>query len=90
MKKMMLLLAIFGMLFVGGLTAAYAQNEDTTAVETLDEPKDTVSIDDMDPVFYDAEATETESSGSGMTYVIIGGVIVVAAGAFFFLRKKKK
>ncbi len=85
MKKS-IMLALMGLMFMGGMTA-YAQGEDTTQVAT-DEPKDTISIDQMDPVYYEDEATE-ESSNT-MTYAIIGGVVVIGAGAFFFLRKKKK
>ncbi len=84
MKKS-LMLALVGLMFVGGMTKSYAQ-EDSAAV--AEEPKDTISIDTMDPVYYEEEATN-ESSNT-MTYAIVGGVVVIGGAAFFFMRKKKK
>jgi len=86
MKKF-ILFALLGMLFIGGPSIVYAQGQDSTEV-AVDEPKDTISIDNMDPVYYEEEATPESSNTT--TYAIIGGVIVIGAGAFFFLRKKKK
>jgi len=79
--------ALLGMLFIGAPTVIFAQGEDSTEV-SLEAPTDTISIDNMDPVYYEDE--ETEEPSNGMTYAIIGGVVVVAGAAFFFLRKKKK
>ena len=85
MKKL-IFFALLGMLLIGGTVATYAQGQDSTEVAT-DEPKDTISIDNMDPVYYEDEAPEASNT---TTYAIIGGVVVIAAGAFIYLRKKKK
>ncbi len=83
MKKMMVL-ALFGLLFIGGMTKSYAQGDSATIAE---EPKDTISIDNMDPKFYEEEAPK-ESSNT-MTYAIIGGIVVIGGAAYFFMKKKK-
>lgn len=80
------MLALLGLLFIGGPSAVFAQGEDTTEV-SLDAPKDTISIDKMDPVYYEEE-TAKESSNT-LTYAIIGG-IVIAGAAYYFIQKKKK
>lgn len=79
--------ALLGMLFIGAPTVVFAQGEDSTEV-SLEAPQDTISIDNMDPVYYEDE--ETEEPSNGMTYAIIGGVVVIAGAAFFFMRKKRK
>lgn len=86
MKKL-IVFALLGMLFLGAPAFVMAQGEDSTEV-SLDAPKDTISIDNMDPVYYEDE--ETTESSNGMTYAIIGGIVVVGGAAFFFMRKKKK
>ena len=83
MKKVMML-AIIGLMFMGGMNV-YAQEDSAKIAE---EPKDTISIDNMDPVFYEEEATK-ESSNTTM-YAVIGGIVVVGGAAFYFMRKKKK
>ena len=71
MKKLLLILAFFGVLLFGGLNVVMAQ-EAEKAQDDLFEMEDTLSIDDMDPVFYEAE----EGSGSGMsTTLYIVGII---------------
>lgn len=82
MKKS-IMLALLGLMLFGGMT--YAQKDSATVAE---EPKDTISIDNMDPKFYEEEAPK-ESSNATM-YAIIGGVIVVGGAAFYFIKKKKK
>ena len=84
MKKS-LMLALVGLMFVGGMAKSYAQEDSAKVAE---EPKDTISIDSMDPVYYEEEATK-ESSNT-MTYAIVGGIIIIGGAAFFFMRKKKK
>ena len=84
MKKS-LMLALVGLMFVGGMAKSYAQEDSAKVAE---EPKDTISIDSMDPVYYEEEATK-ESSNT-MTYAIVGGIVVVGGAAFFYMRKKKK
>ena len=86
MKKFFLL-ALLGTMFLGSPVLTYAQGEDSVEV-ALEEPTDTISIDNMEPVFYEEES-EGETCNT-LPYAIGGGVLVVAAGAFFFLRKKKK
>jgi LPXTG-motif cell wall-anchored protein len=86
MKKF-ILIALLGLLFIGTPTMIFAQGEDSTEV-SLDEPKDTISIDNMDPKYYEEEAPAEKSNTA--TYAIIGGVVVVAGVAYFLIRKKKK
>lgn len=86
MKKF-ILFALLGMLFIGGPSAVFAQGDDSTEV-SLDEPKDTISIDNMDPTFYEEEAPEEKSNAT--TYALIGGFVVVAGAAYYFIQKKKK
>lgn len=86
MKKF-ILIALLGLLFIGAPTMIFAQGEDSTEV-SLDEPKDTISIDNMDPKFYEEEAPAEKSNTT--TYAIIGGVVVVAGVAYFLIRNKKK
>lgn len=84
MRKL-IALALFGLMFMSGMTKSYAQQDSAKIAE---EPKDTISIDNMDPKFYEEEAPK-ESSNMTM-YAVIGGIVVVAGGAFYFIRKKKK
>ena len=86
MKKE-IMFALLGMLFIGGPSAIYAQGEDSVDV-VIEEPTDTISIDNMDPVYYEDEATEKPSNG--VTYAIIGGILVIGGAAFYFIQKKKK
>lgn len=82
MKKVVLMFSIIGMLLFGSLSVI-AQDENS-------ERKDTISIDNADPVFYDAEEEDdAKSSGTGTILAIAGGVVVLGAGAFFLLKKKK-
>jgi LPXTG-motif cell wall-anchored protein len=83
--KRLIMLALVSLMFVGGMTKSYAQDDSAKVAE---QPKDTISIDTMDPVYYEEETTK-ESSNT-MTYVFIGGIVVVAGAAFYFIRKKKK
>ncbi|MHA7112301.1 LPXTG cell wall anchor domain-containing protein [Sunxiuqinia elliptica] len=84
MKKLMLILALFGMLAVGALQPVAAQEQE----EDLFEMEDTLSIDDMDPVFYEAE--QESGSSSTTTVLIIAAIVVVGAGVYFVAKKKKK
>ena len=78
--------ALLGLLFIGGPSAVFAQGEDSTDV-SLDAPKDTISIDKMDPVYYEEEAPK-ESSNT-LTYALVGGIIILGGAAFYFMKKKK-
>jgi len=80
-----LMLALVGLMFIGGMAKSYAQQDSAKVAE---EPKDTISIDSMDPVYYEEEATK-ESSNT-MMYAVIGGIVVIGGAAFFYIRKKKK
>ena len=82
MKKSMML-ALLGLMFMGGKTA-FAQEDSATIAE---EPKDTISIDNMDPVYYEEE--ETKESSNAMTYAIVGGIVIIGGAAYFFMKKKK-
>ncbi|MGQ7867858.1 LPXTG cell wall anchor domain-containing protein [Sunxiuqinia sp. sy24] len=84
MKRLLLILALFGMMAVGAFSPVVAQAQE----EDLFEMEDTLSIDDMDPVFYEAEE---ETSGSNTTAIVgIAAVIVLGAGVYFVIKKKKK
>ena len=85
MKKF-ILFALLGLLFIAGPSAVFAQGDDSTEV-SLDEPKDTISIDNMDPTFYEEEAPAESSKTT--TYALIGGIIVIAGAAYYFMKKKK-
>lgn len=78
------MLALVGLMFVGGMTKSFAQEDSATIAE---EPKDTISIDNMDPVFYEEE--EPAKSSNTTTYAIIGGIVVIGGAAFYFMKKKK-
>jgi LPXTG-motif cell wall-anchored protein len=84
MKKMMML-ALMSLMIAGGMTKAYAQED---SAQVAEEPKDTISIDNMDPTFYEDEAEEPSSNGT--TYAIIGAIVVIGGAAFYFIKKKKK
>ncbi|WP_423129908.1 LPXTG cell wall anchor domain-containing protein [Gaoshiqia sp. Z1-71] len=81
MKKLMIILAMTVFLAFGNVDTAVAQQED------LFEMEDTLSIDDMDPVFYEAEQG-AENSKSTVIIVIV--VVAVAGGAAYYVIKKKK
>ena len=83
------MLALLAMLFIGGSVAVYAQGEDSTDV-TTDVPKDTISIDNSAPKFYDEPTAQEATQNNNLTYIIVGGIVVVAGAAFFFMKKKKK
>lgn len=80
-----IVMALMGLMFMFVMKASFAQ-QDSTAV--FEEPQDTISIDKMDPVFYEDEAAEESSNGT--TYAIIGGIVVIGGAAFYFMTKKKK
>ena len=84
MKKS-LMLALVGLMFAGGMTKSFAQEDTATISEGL---TDTISIDSMEPIYYEDE--ETKESSNTTTYAIIGGVVVIGGAAFFIMRKKKK
>jgi LPXTG-motif cell wall-anchored protein len=87
MKKLLLILAFFGFLLIGGFNAAMAQEQEQAQEDDLFEMEDTLSIDDMDPVFYEAE--EGSGSNTTATIFIIGAIIVVGGGVYYFTKKKK-
>jgi len=86
MKKF-ILIALLGLLFIGAPTMIFAQGEDSVEV-SLDEPKDTISIDNMDPTFYEEEAPEESSSTA--TYAIIAAIVVIGGVAWYLMKNKKK
>ena len=84
MKRIFLFMVLLGSMTLAGMTAGYAQED-----ELFDDKKDTISIDDMDPVFFEAEAEEKAESGSSTTIVVIvAGVVVILGGAYFFMKKR--
>ncbi|MEL7588852.1 MAG: LPXTG cell wall anchor domain-containing protein [Prolixibacteraceae bacterium] len=83
MKKLMMILAMLGFLAFGNVDPVVAQEEDVLEME-----KDTLSIDDMDPVFYEGEQ-ESASDNSTLVIIVIV-VVVVGGGAYYYTRRKKK
>jgi len=85
MKRTILMISMSGMLFLSGLSVAFAQNMPSAK-------KDSVNADKAaKPVFYNAAAEEeAPKSDSGMNYALIGGAVVVIGAAGYFLMKKKK
>ena len=86
MKKF-ILIALLGLFFFAVPAVIFAQGEDSTEV-SLDEPKDTISIDDMDPTFYEEEAPAEKSNT--ITYAIIAGIVVIGGVAYYMMKSKKK
>jgi len=95
MKRLVIIFTVFCMFFLAETDLVKAIPQDTIQDPAEEEliVQDSVSIDDMDPVFYTAieEEMEPEKSGnvSWIVYVVIG-VIVVGGGFFFFRRSKSK
>ncbi len=86
MKKSILVLSLFIILSLGGLSIAIAQDQPKGQ-------KDTVNMDtNAKPEYYYAvEDEKTGKKGSGTTIAIVAGaVVVVGVAGFFLLRKKKK
>jgi len=95
MKRLVIIFTVFCMFLFEGADLVKAIPQDTIQDPTEEEliVQDSVSIDDLDPVFYtplEEEELEPEKSGnvSWIVYVVIG-VIVVGGGFFFFRRSKK-
>ena len=61
-----------------------------TAEQDDDRKKDSLSIDDMDPIFYSAEDEATEKGGNGVLIGVIIAVVVVGGGAYMLISRKKK
>ncbi|MDP2337987.1 MAG: LPXTG cell wall anchor domain-containing protein [Bacteroidota bacterium] len=80
-----ILMGLLSLFFMGGMNKSFAQSDSAKIAE---EPTDTISIDNMDPVFYEEEDTKEDSNT--MTYALIGGIVVIGGAAFYFIRKKKK
>ena len=83
MKRLVLLFMMLGFLTFMNPQQVFSQN-----IDALELSDDTISIDQMDPQFYEAE--QEENGGNTATIAIIIGVVVVFGGAAFFLMKKKK
>ena len=94
MRKYIFLLTVFCLFLQAGSALANAVNQEP-GQETTDEfvTRDTLSLDELDPVFYPTGQTDTGTENQGIPpfviYIIIG-VVVAGAGIFFFLRSKKK
>jgi len=93
MKKFILILTVLGFFLQAGIALANTANQDT-----LQDPKkelvrkDSVSVDDLDPVFYEPELEDPDSNQGTIpvaVYLLVA-VVVVGAGTYFFIRSKKK
>lgn len=83
MKKLMMIAAMLGFLAFMNVEPVVAQDEDPLEVE-----KDTLSIDEMDPVFYEGEQ-ETEDNTTTVAIIVVV-VLVVGGGAYYFIKRRKK
>ena len=82
MKKLMLIFAILGFMASGNVNTALGQSDDPLAM------KDTLSIDDMDPVFY--EAQQESGSRNPVVIIVVVAVVVIGGAAFYIIKKKKE
>ena len=82
MKKLLLVYAFIGILFLGNICNLKAQQQDPLAID------DSVSIDKMDPVFYEAQDNQQKNNTS--TIIIVLAAIIVAGGVTFYVLKKNK
>jgi len=93
MKKIVYILAICCLFFIVGADIPKVKLQDTIQDLTEEElaVQDSVSIDDLDPVFYEAveEGTENSDKTSWFFYVL-AGIIIVGGGFFFLSRSRKK
>jgi hypothetical protein len=96
MRKLIYILIVFCIFLFAGIDFVKAIPQDTIRDLTEEELaiQDSVSIDDLDPVFYnpleeEEEEMEPEKSGNApwIIYIVIGVVVIV--GGFFFFRKSK-
>jgi len=94
MKKSVLILAVLGLFLLAGNSLANTINQDTiqdSKKELI--RKDSISVDDLDPVFYEPDLEDQEADSKGAVplavYLIIA-VVVVGGGTYFFIRSKKK
>ena len=84
-------------LIVVGVTAARTTESLLPVYQQQDEElipsEDSVSIDDMDPIFYDAAEDETmaDESGGGNTKLIIGivGVVILVGVGFLLVNRSQ-
>ncbi|MGV8092050.1 MAG: LPXTG cell wall anchor domain-containing protein [Mangrovibacterium sp.] len=83
MKKLMLILAMLGFLAFGNVDTVVAQEEDPLEME-----KDTLSIDDMDPIFYEGEGESGDNTAT--IAIIVVAVLAVGGGTFYYIKRKKK
>jgi len=82
MKKLLLIFVFSGLLFLGNVCTLKAQQQDPLAIE------DSVSIDEMDPVFYENQDNQQKNNTS--IIIIVLAAIIVAGGVTFYVLKKKK
>lgn len=83
MKKLMMILAMLGFLAFTSVEPVVAQDEDPLELE-----KDTLSIDEMDPVFYEGEQEAEDNTTTIAVIVVV--VLVAGGGAYYFIKKRKK
>lgn len=84
MKRILLSFALLVGLAFAGMATGYPQDD------LFEDKKDTISIDDMDPVFFEAEEEGTSAGNSTLIIAIVAGVVVIGGAAFFISKKKKK
>jgi len=82
MKKLLFVFAFIGILFLGNIYSLKAQQQDPLAID------DSVSIDKMDPVFYENQSNQQKNNAS--TIIIVIAAIIVAGGVTFYVLKKNK
>ena len=83
MKKLLFVFAFIGILFLGNIYSLKAQQQDPLAID------DSVSIDKMDPVFYEDQSNQQKNNTSTII-IIIAAIMVVGGITFYVLKKNKK
>ena len=93
MKKIVLILTISCLFFIVNADTPEVYQQDTIQNLTEEElaVQDSVSIDDLDPVFYEAAEEEDEKKDGDNSWMmfVIAGIIVVGGGFFFLFRSRK-
>lgn len=83
MKKLLLIFVFTGLLYLSNIFTLKAQQQDPLAID------DSVSIDEMDPVFYEDQENQ-QNNNTSTIIIVLAAIIVVGGVTFYILNKKKK
>ena len=94
MKKSVLILTVLGLFLLAGSSLASTANQDPTQDSKKElVRKDSLSVDDLDPVFYEPDLEDQDADSQGavpLAVYLIVAVVVIGGGTYFFIRSKKK